>query len=92
MKLRWLLVVAVATALGGCVSEYFRKDPSASQLASGCQIIKCVCQKVRDSLLPQFHKSEPQDVLWRPDGTAYCPAGYNLERKQAPSLYDRPIY
>jgi hypothetical protein len=91
MKLHWLLVVGVAGAVAGCAGT-FQKDPSPGQLASGCQIIKCVCQKVRESILPQLSKPEPQDVLWRPDGTAYCPTGYTLERRDAPSIYDRPIY
>ena len=91
MKLGWLLVVGVACAVAGCAGA-FKKDPSPGQLASGCQIIKCVCQKTRDSILPQFTKAEPQDVLWRSDGTAYCPAGYNLEPRDTRSIYDRPIY
>jgi hypothetical protein len=86
-----LLALSVAGALAGCAGA-FKKDPTQGQLASGCQIIKCVCQKVRDSILPQFSTPEPQDVLWRADGTAYCPDGYNLERKDARSIYDRPIY
>jgi hypothetical protein len=85
-----LLALAVASAVAGC--GVLKKDPSPGQLASGCQIISCICEKTRDSILPQFGKGPPQDVLWRPDGTAYCPDGYNLARKDARSIYDRPIY
>jgi hypothetical protein len=87
-------VVVVASAVAGCASvgSYFKKSPSPAELASACQIVTCVCQKTHDSILPRFTKDEPQDVLWRENGTAYCPEGYTLQRKQAQSMYDRPLY
>jgi len=91
MKSGLLSVLIVAGAVAGCAS-YFKKDPNQGDFASACQIVKCVCQKVRTSILPQFTKVEPQDVLWRENGTAYCPEGYDLQRKEAPSIYDRPLY
>ena len=90
MRAGWLGVAIVAGAVAGC-SSYFKKDPSPGQLAAACQIVKCECRKVRESILPQFTKVEPQDVLWRENGTAYCPEGSILQRKDARSLYDRPL-
>ncbi|HUA56781.1 MAG TPA: hypothetical protein VMB81_31655 [Candidatus Sulfotelmatobacter sp.] len=89
MKSGLLSVLIVAGAVAGC--GYFKKDPNQGELASACQIVKCECLKVRTSIVPQFTKVEPQDVLWRENGTAYCPEGYDLKRKEAPSIYDRPL-
>jgi hypothetical protein len=90
MRRHLLLILIAAGALGGC--GLTAKDASQQQLASGCQIVKCVCQKVRDSFLPRLSKPDPQEPLWRPDGTAYCAAGYALERRDGRSIYDRPFY
>ncbi len=86
----YLLLGLIAVGAAGC--GYLKKDATEEQLASGCQIVKCICIPVRDSILPSFSKREPVDPLWRPDGKAYCPEGQRLERKDAPSMYDRPIY
>jgi hypothetical protein len=81
------LVLIVA----GCVAACASKDPNQAQLAHGCQIVKCECMKKRSSLLPSFAKEEPAEVQWNVDGTAYCPEGMQLETKDKPSIYDRPL-
>ncbi len=83
-----LALIAAGLLLAGCPST---RNGNQAQLASACQIVKCTCLKPRP-MLPQFTKEESQEVLWRQDGTAYCPEGYALERKDARSMYDRPLY
>lgn len=89
MRLYFPLALIVAGCVAAC--SFTKKDPNQEQLAHGCQIVKCQCQKPRSSLFPTFTKEEPAEVQWHEDGTAYCPAGMQLETKEKPSLYDRPI-
>jgi hypothetical protein len=83
----------LALIVAGCVAacSWVKKDPNQAQLAHGCQIVKCECHKVRSSMLPSFTTEKPADVLWHEDGTAYCPEGMQLETKEKPSIYDRPL-
>ena len=87
----YLLAGLMAATVAGC--GMFKGDPSAEQLASGCQIIKCVCLQASGGImLPSLKKREVNPPLWRDNGTAYCPEGYRLERAQERSVYDRPLY
>ena len=89
----YLLAVLCAVGLTGCVSSMFQSDPTPEQLASGCQIIKCICLEMRTGvLLPSLKKREVIEPLWRADGTAYCPEGHRLTRQGDRSVYDRPLY
>jgi hypothetical protein len=83
------LALIVVGCLAAC--SLTKEGPSQAQLAHGCQIVKCQCLKTRSSLLPSFTKETPAEVLWRVDGTAYCPEGMQLETTEKPSIYDRPI-
>ena len=86
----YLLLGLIAVGAAGC--GYMKKDATQEQLASACRIVKCICEPaVRESLLPSFSKREQVDPLWRPNGMAYCAEGQRLARKDAPSLYDRPL-
>jgi hypothetical protein len=84
-----LLALLVLGFLTACA---MKGDGTQEQLARACQLIKCICDKPRTSFLPTFGKEELGEVLWREDGSAYCPEGTKLERKDARSIYDRPIY
>ena len=89
----FLLAGLCAVGLTGCVTSLFQSDPTPEQLASGCQIIKCICLEDRTGvLLPSLKKREVIDPLWRADGTAYCPEGHRLMRQSDRSVYDRPLY
>jgi hypothetical protein len=79
-------------ALGLLVACAAKGDGTQEQLGRGCQFMKCVCTKPRESIMPTFTKVEPGEVLWREDGSAYCPEGTKLERREARSIYDRPMY
>ncbi len=89
MTFRRTIALLVLGLLTACVPK---GDGTPEQLARGCQFIKCICSKPRESFMPTFTKVEPGEVLWREDGSAYCPEGTKLERKDARSIYDRPMY
>jgi hypothetical protein len=86
-----LALVAVAGWLAGC-SSVFPKDPDQGKLAQGCQIVKCLCTPISVTLFTFERPAKPTEVLWRQDGTAYCPEGMQLETRDKPSIYDRPLY
>ena len=81
----------LALIVAGCVAACAQKAPNQTELAHGCQILKCQCVKARTSLLPNFTTAKPADVLWRVDGTAYCPEGMQLQTTEKSSIYDRPL-
>jgi hypothetical protein len=41
-----------------------------------CQLSKCVCAAPQRLFLAD---APPKDVLWRENGDAYCPEGYQLK-------------
>ena len=52
-----------------------RDEPSVD-LTLACQLSKCVCSH-RDR--PFIEEKEPEPVLWRENGDAYCPDGLELK-------------
>jgi hypothetical protein len=94
MKAHLPLALIVAGCLTACgmFDQFTRRDPNQAELGHGCQILKCTCEKPRESLLPDFSKPETADVQWRQDGTAYCPEGTQLTTETKRSIYDRPLY
>ena len=91
MKAHLPLALVIAGGLAAC-GMFTKKDPSQSELGHGCQIVKCTCEKPREGLLAGLSKPETGEVLWRQDGTAYCPEGMRLENPTKSSIYDRPLY
>jgi hypothetical protein len=85
----YLLFALIGVGLVGACAE---KGPNQEQLARGCQIRKCVCLKPRETMLPQLTKRAEAELQWQADGSAYCPAGFQLELRDKPGMYDRPIY
>jgi hypothetical protein len=66
------LMAAILTPLAACASE----EESSVNLSLACQLNKCVCAGP-DKL---FVKSdEPEPVLWRDNGDAYCRDGLELK-------------
>lgn len=85
MNTRLILTLLISAPLLGC----FGDPPDQAKLAHACQIVKCQCEQPQR--MPWDAKSQ-KDVEWRPDGTAACPEGYMLNRAEAASIYDRPLY
>lgn len=65
-----LLVVAMLAA--GCVSD-------DKGLSGACQVQRCVCAPGGWS---PASASQGEPVLWRADGSAWCPEGLELHRKK----------
>ena len=68
------LAAALVLALGACGGE--RPDREAPDLALACQTRDCVCASEPETLFVAETKTE---ILWRPNGDAYCPDGFVLE-------------
>ena len=49
---------------------------SAVNLSLACQLEKCICAHPDR---PFFKRPEPEPVLWKKNGDAYCPEGLALE-------------
>jgi hypothetical protein len=59
--------------LHGCAASGLGESPDA--LAGACQVRKCVCGPEGWS---PFMAGGSVPVLWRANGDAYCPDGYEL--------------
>ena len=67
--MRYMLAVALAAVLAGCVS-----DPAYQErMAGACQFHRCICVK-------QVVLRTTEPVKWRANGDAYCPDGYSIQR------------
>jgi hypothetical protein len=62
----------ILTLMTACAGE----EESTVDLTLACQLSKCVCSH-RDR--PFFEEKEPEPVLWRENGDAYCPDGLELK-------------
>jgi len=68
-----IVVVGCGSFLAACTA-----GPEPSNNADlACETVKCVCAKTDTSFL---EKRQTTSVLWHDDGSAYCPAGYTLDR------------
>lgn len=72
--MRLLLVFAAILALAAACS--IKEEESAIDLSLACQLNECVCVQPDR---PFYEKPEPQPVLWKENGDAYCPDGLALE-------------
>lgn len=70
------------TLLAACRSP----EPKQEDLAMACQISKCTCVGERSNF---FSTPETANVLFRPDGSAYCGAGMKLARGTAAEVKER---
>ena len=67
---------ALCLALAACGSTGRAKVERVSNLALACQTMECTCSAETGSL---FGKTKATQILWRPNGDAYCPEGFVLE-------------
>lgn len=71
-----MIALAVVTMLTGC-SRGEGGPAGGVNLSGTCQFRPCVC---RPDDAPVWVNGRDQPVLWNPDGTASCPAGFSLKR------------
>ena len=71
--MRPLFLLAVILMLLAACADYEEAKPN---LSLTCQLNKCVCSH-RDR--PFIEEKEPEPVLWRENGDAYCPDGLELK-------------
>jgi len=67
-----ILLSVILTLLAAC-TEY---EEEKANLALTCQLNKCVCAHP-DRLF--IEKLDPEPVLWKENGDAYCPDGLQLK-------------
>ena len=78
MALHRALTVSLAAAFGVWLTACSATEPArkAPNLALACQTMDCVCTAQAAGI---FDKQREADVLWRPNGDAYCRDGFVLE-------------
>lgn len=69
---RLYFVAAILTLTTACSAE----EKPVVDLSLACQLNECVCVQPDR---PFYEKPEPQPVLWKENGDAYCPDGLALE-------------
>ena len=69
---RLYLIAAILALTAACNAG----EETVVDLSLACQLEKCVCVHPDR---PFYLKSEPQPVLWKENGDAYCPDGLALE-------------
>ncbi len=67
-----ILLAMVLTLLAACAE----REESNVDLTLACQLTKCVCAGA-DRLF--LEKDEPEPVLWKDNGDAYCRDGLELK-------------
>jgi hypothetical protein len=77
MKSFALVTALLLPALAGCSYPGGRTADQAN-LSLACEMAKCECRAPRSGW--SFHDDPGKPVLWRADGSAYCPAGLALSR------------
>ena len=71
MRLSFLICLICGLGLAACTGGQ-RVD---ADMADACQLKACAC--VDDS--SSIFDPETTEILWHPDGRAYCPEGFHLE-------------
>ncbi len=66
------LMAVILTPLAACAE----REESKVDLTLACQLSKCICAGPEKLFLQE---DEPEPVLWREDGDAYCPEGLELK-------------
>lgn len=68
-------LVLVALVMAACAAE----ETAEGDMRLTCQLNKCICAPPSRAFLAS-KPSEP--VLWKDNGDAYCPEGYQLKRAE----------
>ncbi len=71
MRLSLLISLPCLALLAACASG----SGNDADLALACQLQECNCIKDGSSIFAP----ETAEILWHPDGRAYCPEGHHLE-------------
>ena len=73
MRLNLLISLACGLLLAACGSSGIE---GSGDLTDACQLKPCVCiDEVNSTIFDEV----TSEVLWRDDGSAYCPEGHRLE-------------
>jgi hypothetical protein len=72
--------------LAGCSFSLGPKQPSQQELALACELTKCFCLGEPQSF---FGKATTAAVLFRSDGSAYCPPGLLLQKGENNDVQNR---
>ena len=71
MQPKTLIGLVCLLALSACSGG----ERVAPDMADACQLKPCVCAEDSASIFG----GETAELLWHPDGRAYCPEGHHLE-------------
>ncbi len=74
-----VLLLLASVAVHGCATA--GPSTSSDALAGACQVRKCACGPEGWS---PFMAGGSAPVLWRENGDAYCPQGYELHLVEPP--------
>jgi hypothetical protein len=78
MKSFAIVCTLLAPVLTGC--SLWDSGPAGppTDLSLACEVTRCECRAPQSSWSLRDNPGQP--VLWRADGSAYCPAGLSLSR------------
>ncbi|HZS85393.1 MAG TPA: hypothetical protein VFA50_21170 [Stellaceae bacterium] len=71
-------LLAVILALSACSALLPAKEDQ-KQLSLACEVARCECRAARSGFAFTAAPA-PAPIEWRTDGSASCPAGYQLSR------------
>ena len=60
--------------VAACQGPTPKGDPALT-----CQLTTCACVSLDRPFFSRTKKLETSEVLWRPNGAAYCPEGFELQ-------------
>jgi hypothetical protein len=75
MPIKAAIAVLAMLMIASCAGD----DPGkgAANMALACQTTPCKCVSEDSSLL---RKAKTTEILWKSNGDAHCPKGFNLEK------------
>ena len=67
-------LILVGFVLAACQGAPPKGDPTLT-----CQLATCTCVSLDRPFFGSTKKAETTEVLWRENGAAYCPDGFELQ-------------
>jgi hypothetical protein len=67
-------LVLVVFLVAACQGPAPKADPALT-----CQLTACTCVSLDRPFFSSTRKTETTEVLWRQNGAAYCPEGFELQ-------------